>query len=212
MTQEQPWSEMMKSQNYEAAIEICLVHANQNNIDAQRLLGVMFDYGFGTQQDFLEAFKWYNMAAQQGDLKSMSALGYMYSSERYDFYDIERAFHWYTTAATRGDTHAQFILAYLLLDTEESKRDWHQAEKWFYKAAIQGHVDSYWALGILYGIEISGKFDLVKSYAWLEIAKINKGEGAVSAQEEVRGWMTKEQIQEAENYAHELLLNEFVSS
>ncbi len=212
MAQKYSWSNDMRSQAHAAELEIMKEYASQDVSGAQRVVGWMYEYGYGTECNPTEAVKWYELAALQGDILSMHSLGLMFSCQNNYVFDIDKALHWYTVAANRGDADAQFMLAYLLLDTEESKRDWHQAEKWLYKAAVQGNVNSQWALGMLYGIEIDGKWDPVKSYAWLEIVKIKKDDGAVSAQDEVRKCMTKEQIQEAENYARNLLLNEYVSS
>ena len=209
MAQEYPWSNEIPSQVQEAELEIMKEYALEGVSGAQRAIGWMYEYGYGTECHPDEAIIWYELAALQDDILSMRSLGSMFSCQKNHVFDIDKALHWYTVAANRDDTHAQFQLAYLLLNTDEDKRDWRQAEKWLFKAAVQGNVNSQWALGMLYGIEIDGKFDLVKSYAWLEIAKINKDDGAVSAQEEVRKCMTKEKIKEAEDYARELLLHEF---
>ena len=39
--------------------------ADQGNAGAQHNLGVMYDFGEGVPQDFLEAHKWYNLAASR---------------------------------------------------------------------------------------------------------------------------------------------------
>ena len=45
---------------------------------AQFNLGLTYHYGYGVQQDYDEAFKWYSLAADQGLASAQNNLGLMY--------------------------------------------------------------------------------------------------------------------------------------
>jgi TPR repeat protein len=50
-------------QAYEAAFDLYCRAAVQGNPFAQAMLGLMYDKGHGTHQDFIQAYKWLNLAA-----------------------------------------------------------------------------------------------------------------------------------------------------
>ena len=50
--------------------------------DAQNYLGVAYDSGDGVEQDFVEAVKWYRLAAEQGMPKRNINLGSSYYYRR----------------------------------------------------------------------------------------------------------------------------------
>ena len=56
-----------QSENYEAAFKKMLPLAEQGNIDAQKLMGLMYDIGRGVPEDAKLAVKWFTKAANKGD-------------------------------------------------------------------------------------------------------------------------------------------------
>ena len=56
-----------QSRNYEAAFKKMLPLAEQGNIDAQKLIGLMYDIGRGVPEDDKLAVKWFTKAANKGD-------------------------------------------------------------------------------------------------------------------------------------------------
>ncbi|WP_042906619.1 tetratricopeptide repeat protein, partial [Glaesserella parasuis] len=55
-----------KQQNYQAAFPIFKELAEQGDAVAQFNLGVMYDKGQGVRQDYHQAAKWFQKAAEQG--------------------------------------------------------------------------------------------------------------------------------------------------
>lgn len=49
------------------AANLYLLAAEQGYVSAQYNLGYMYDKGYGVEQDYREAEKWYRLAAEQGD-------------------------------------------------------------------------------------------------------------------------------------------------
>ena len=52
--------------------------AEQGDVEAQFVLGVMYENGKGVTRDYAEAVKWYRLAAEQGDARGQTCLGVMY--------------------------------------------------------------------------------------------------------------------------------------
>ena len=69
---------------------------------AQRKLGFMYDEGPGVPQDYVEAVKWYTLAAEQGDLISQFKLGVMYAQGQGVPQDYVTAHMCFNLAAARG--------------------------------------------------------------------------------------------------------------
>ena len=56
--------------------------AKDGDISAQQDLGVLYEVGSGTKQNYEEAIKWYAKAAEQGNATAQRNLAMMYSAGR----------------------------------------------------------------------------------------------------------------------------------
>ena len=81
--------------------------AIQGNADAQLYLGVMYQNGSGSPQDFAEAAKWYRLAADQGNAKAQFNLGFMYDNGYGVPQDYVQAHMWWNLAASQGNEAAR---------------------------------------------------------------------------------------------------------
>jgi hypothetical protein len=66
----------------------------------------MFKRGQGVAQDYVEAVRWYKLAAEQGDASAQFNLGNMYRKGQGVAQDFTRAHMWYNLAAVSGDKGA----------------------------------------------------------------------------------------------------------
>ncbi len=66
--------------DYATALRIFRQLADQGDIDAQFILGTLYDVGQGVTQDYAAAIRWYRKAADQGNAKAQSNLGIMYDN------------------------------------------------------------------------------------------------------------------------------------
>jgi TPR repeat protein len=69
--------------------------------------------GTGVAQNWFEACRWYDMAAQQGDASAQCALAACYASGKGVKRDIAHAFHWFEKAAAQNLPQAQWNLGEL---------------------------------------------------------------------------------------------------
>ena len=56
--------------------------ADQGHARSQGLIGVMYTYGKGVQQDHVEAVRWFRKAAEQGYAHAQSMLGDNYRNDQ----------------------------------------------------------------------------------------------------------------------------------
>jgi TPR repeat protein len=121
-------------------IEILKAAAEMGNVDAQLLLGerysvVSIGWAPGVKrdavkQDYVEAMKWYRMAADQGNSEAQSTLGVFYKNGLGTKQDNAEAFKWYRKAADQGDALAQWSIGQMFKNGEGVKQDSEQAYFW----------------------------------------------------------------------------------
>ena len=66
-----------------------------------------YTWGDGIPENYVEAVRWYRMAAEQGHAKAQGALGGMYSGGWGVPKDNVQAYAWVSIAAAQGDENAK---------------------------------------------------------------------------------------------------------
>ena len=69
----------------------------------------MYYYGIGVPQDYVEALKWYRLAANQGNAIAQFDLGFMYENGHGVPQDYVRAHMWFNLSAAQGNQVAAKI-------------------------------------------------------------------------------------------------------
>ncbi len=80
---------------------------------AQRAMGDRYAHATGVAQNWFEACRWYDMAAQQGDAVAQCALAACYAEGKGVKKDIAHAFIWFEKAAAQNLPQAQWNLGEL---------------------------------------------------------------------------------------------------
>lgn len=102
-------------------------------------IGYMMRNGFGTRQDYFNAFKWYMKAAQQGDPGGQCNVAYMYKNGYGTSINYEEAVKWYRLSADQGNAMSQNNLGYMYEKGLGVKRNMPEAIVLYRKAAKQGN-------------------------------------------------------------------------
>ena len=123
--------------DYATALKLWRPLADQNNVDAQANLGLMYDNGQGVKQDYAEAVKWYRKAADQGHALAQFNLGFMYANGQGVTQDYAEAVTWYRKAADQGNANAQSNLGLMYNNGQGVPQDYVQAHKWSNLAAAR---------------------------------------------------------------------------
>ena len=125
--------------DYATALSLLRPLADQGDVDAQFLLGFMYDDGEGVVQDRKEAVKWYRLAAAQGNAYAQLHLGLMYDNGRGGVpQDHKEAVKWFWLAAAQGNPSAQFRLGFMYDSGRGVVKDRKEAVMW-YQLAADGH-------------------------------------------------------------------------
>lgn len=129
--------------DYEEALRLFLLSADQGNRYAQFNLGIMYTHGFGTERDFQEAPGWYRLAAEQGFAKAQTEIGTAY---RYGSFDLPvdklEAIQWLRLAAEQGEGDAQTYLGYMYGTGEGVPEDDITAFMWYSLGALNGNFNA----------------------------------------------------------------------
>jgi TPR repeat protein len=154
--------------------------AEQNNAQAQTILGYMHETGKGVQVDYSQSIYLFRKAAEQGDSEAQYRLGSMYKTGRGIAQDNDQAVYWYQKSAIQGYAIAQNRLARIYDNGDGVKQDFSQAVYWYQKAAQQGSASAQVSLGWHY---MNGLGNLPKDYKqaayWNELGAQNgDSEGA----------------------------------
>jgi uncharacterized protein len=101
----------------------------------------MYEHGDGVAQNYGEALKWYQLAANQGDALAQLNLGVMSRDGNGVLKNYAEAIKWFRLAADQGLALAQFNLG-LMYVNGLGPLDYVQAYMWLSLSAAQGTQDA----------------------------------------------------------------------
>jgi len=138
------------SGDYERALKILQPLAENGDPEAQKIMGIMYDYGHGVEKDPQQALQWYIKAADQGNPDVQYHVGAKYFHGEGTNQDYAEAAKWWELAAAGGQVDAQFNLGLMYYRGMVKEKDDVKAGQLFRQAAEQGHGDAEYVLGLLY--------------------------------------------------------------
>lgn len=122
-------------QDYQSALEILSVLADNGYAPAQFRLGVMYVVGLGMENNPKQAAYWFEKAAQQQDLASQYSLARLYLAGVGVPKSEALALRWFEQVAERDYAPAQFEAAQLYEKGQGVEKNDAKAEQWFRRAA-----------------------------------------------------------------------------
>ena len=148
--------------------------AEQNNADAQRLLGSIYATSKKSSQQsatwYTQAAENYRKAAESGDIIAQYKLALAYAAGLGVKQDTQQSTKWLTLAAEQGNSDAQNMLGYWLLTGRNGiKKDTEKGIEWCLKAAAQNNVNAENNLYHMYS-EYSDRYDPKQYIYWLRRA------------------------------------------
>jgi hypothetical protein len=189
---------------------LSLFYSEEDVINAQSNLGVMYDKGRGVTQDDKTAVKWWTLAADQGNAIAQSGLGVMYDKGRGVTQDDKTAVKWYRLAANQGNAQSQSNLGNMYDAGRGVPKDYKTAVKWYRLAAKQGYADAQYNLGVMYGLGTGVIQDNVYAHMWFDIAASSgKSKNASKNRNIVAKRMTPSQLETAQKLARECVRKKY---
>jgi TPR repeat protein len=154
------------ARDYGQALHYLTAGAALGHLVAQRALGLMYQYGLGTPENFQEARRLFS-ACQPLDFGCSTALAGLY----YDGLGVKRDYvearRLLSIAAAGGDPKAQSLLGFMAANGEGGKADPLEAFRWTKSAAVHGVPDAMNNLGQYYAIGVGVRRNRFKAHAWL---------------------------------------------
>ncbi|EDL43419.1 hypothetical protein, conserved [Plasmodium vivax] len=145
-----------EERNFSKAFEYISQASEKNNALAQKELGIIYLYGYGTQRDVRKSIESFSKAATAGDVESKCYLGYIYYFVD-EHRDVQQALKYLVEAANHDYGEAFFFLAEIILDVAIKKH--HIADavyrtifRLYEHAADLGYVQAYFREAQLYEI------------------------------------------------------------
>ena len=148
--------------------------ANSGDLNSQLTLGYMYLYGDAStqiEQDYKQAFKYYEMAANQNDNVAINNLGSLYYSGIGTPRDIIKATQMFSKAAELGNSEAMVNLAFIYLSEQGDFYRPKEAIELFKSASAANNPTANFMLGYAYykGFEVEKNyiqaFGLIKKAA-----------------------------------------------
>ncbi len=146
------------------------IKAETGNFGAQRALAFYYMEGIDTKKDSVQAFYWFQKAAEQNDEVAEYNVGLCYSQGIGVEQDKEKAVEYFRRAARHGIVSAQYSLAMCYYEGDGVEKNYKEAFRWFDQAA---NADNEYAQLYLCGMYLAGQ-GIEKSHrkAWSYMKKV----------------------------------------
>ena len=205
-----------------ADVKKLIQQASQGDVEAQYKLGVSYYNGEGVTQDYVEAMKWFRLAAgaqstdvkkstevkgteqqaSEGNLIAQYDLGVRYATGRGVPQDYAQAVKWLRLAADQGFAIAQYNLGAMYADGLLGvPQDDAQKVKWLRLAADQGFAEAQFNLGAMYGNGQGVPQNYAQAHMWFNLAATQGYTNGATIRDLVAKKMTPQQIAQAQELA-----------
>lgn len=154
----------------EGAVAVLEKYAKEGNADAQYELGHCYEFGYGVEEDCVEAAIYFLKAARQGKVEAQFRVAYCYESGDGVMKNHAEALKWFRKAAEQGYADAQHVLGACYKTGDGVKKDDKEAVKWFRMAAEQGSADAQFVLGCCYNNGEGVSIDFDEAEKWFKKA------------------------------------------
>ena len=140
-----------QKKNYKQALTELTPEAKRGKPEAMYLLGKMYAEGQGVERDDVQAFTWFQKAADADFAPAQGMLGMFYAQGRGAMRDNTKSIEWARRAAENGDALSQYMMGVRSLDGLGVPLSPDDAMAWFGSAAEQNFALAQYALAVLIG-------------------------------------------------------------
>jgi TPR repeat protein len=151
---------------YKQALAVLKPLAEAGDPGAQKIMGIMYDYGQGVEKDPEQALFWYTLSANQGDPAVQYQVGAKYFRGDGVAQDYHEAARWWEQAANGGQVDAQFNLGLMYYRALSVQRNNQRAAELFRQAADQGHSYAQYSLAVMYSFGQGVQKDFDAAFQW----------------------------------------------
>lgn len=155
------------------------------------------------------ALKWFKRAGEQGHVGAQVWLAEAHAQGKLVPRNDTEALRWYGLAAAHGNTDAQIKLARWCegqgfnFSLGSSPIDYAEAWKWYKRLADEGNTDGYIGLSQMYEFGHGVPKDLVRAYAWLNLAAARGHSAAAEMRDKLARQMDQVAIARAQRISND---------
>jgi len=175
--------------NYTEAIKIFQELGSKGCDVSNNTLGIMYEYGLGTEENLHKAKKFYELAAEKGNILGFYNLGMAYMYGKGVDKDIRQAITYLRKASDGGYTMASYNLGAIYKDVKPNHK---QAVHYFQKAADDGDPSAIQNLGLYYYFGHGVKMDMKKALSIFISGYISANKANYSPEHPVYGSLVSE--------------------
>ena len=154
------WYREAANRGHVEAAKWCNKPGDHEQLEAHFNLGRIFHAGTGVEQDDIQAFASWKMAADGGHVAAQYSLGLAYQNGWGVPQNFTEAFRWFKLAADQGHSDAQFELGEMYEMGKGVRANNPEAFRWYKLAAAQGHPDALFAIAAIYELGIEDQQDI----------------------------------------------------
>lgn len=126
---------------------------------------------YSDEEKYVEAVKWFKLAAEQGNADAQYNLGDCYFLGNGVEKDLKEAVKWYKLAAEQGSADVQYDLGDCYYLGNGVEVDYKESLKWYRLSAEQGNADSQNMVGICYYFGRGVEIDYKEAINWFKLAE-----------------------------------------
>lgn len=144
--------------------------AKNESPEAQAMLGYLYRYGKGVEEDLQKARDYFKKAADEGNAFGQYNLGYFYEKGEAVKKDEIEALFWYRSSAQQGDINGIRRMGYMYYYGIGVEKDYKTALSWFEKSAAMGGTWDSYMIGYIYEHGLGLSVDYKEAMEWYEKA------------------------------------------
>lgn len=191
-------AEAVKTQDYKTALEQLEVLAKQEHPEAEFLLGMMYQYGRGVDQNFQTAADWFRRSANKGNNAAQTNLALILISGKLGKPDFKEAVSLLTKAAETGNPIAMYNLGLRYSKGEGVQKDPVKAVELYKKAAELNNAFAQYNLAYSYATGEGVTADNVEALRWAHASAQQKFGQAIVFYNFLASKATPEEIQKGD--------------
>ncbi len=195
-------------QDYSQALELYEQAGSKGDPEGKYIAGAMYFKGLGAKRDLQKSFRLLHQAAIGGrsSPESQKVLAQAYLQGVGAPKSFKKALQWYSMAAENDNSEAQNELGYMYFLGRGVKQDSQKGAELFLRAARNGLAIAQYNMGIMYYTGIgTEEEDLLRSYAWMNIAAANGHKPANAARGYLESVLSDNELNEAQNISDMLI-------
>ena len=152
--------------DYVKALQLLETLVDQDNVYAERMIGIMYIKGLGVPQDYGMGMRWMRIAADKGLVDAQNEVGIMLQQGWGVARSEAEAVKWFRLAADQGSVIAQNNLADIFAQGRGVPQNLAEAFKWYRIAADQSSSYAENVMGVAYEQGLYVGQDYAEAFRW----------------------------------------------